>query len=152
MPRITPMTPADRAVVIDALAFVEQMLILRGGTRGAAEPLRRCQHLIRALQLRMPAMAYPGPDAIREQYFEHLSNSEIDLIRDKLAIAADVYQFHVTAKVSDAAHKLERYLATARGRQREIPQPVYELISRHPIPPPGSASIKNGSLTENSCD
>ena len=114
---IPPMNNAERAAVIDALAYCEQMLILKSGVRDAALTLRLCQHFIRTLQLPMPQMAHPSPETIREQYYEVLSNREIDLMLEELETAADIYRYHVTAKVSDVARKFEQHLATIRGRE-----------------------------------
>jgi hypothetical protein len=133
--KIPPMTATQRAAVIEALAFVEQLLILRKGVRDAGVTLSLCQNFIRALELPMPQMAYPCPETRREQSLQDLSNREIDLIFEQLEKAAEVYRYHITARVSDIARKFEQHLATIRGREYQQ-QKVDQIKKSDPTPKP----------------
>jgi hypothetical protein len=115
--KIPPLTGDARAVVIDALTYVQQLLILKAGVQDGRRTLQLCEAFIRALDLQMPPMCYPDSESLDEDRYEVLTNRQIDSILDELAIASEHYRLSVTAKISDAAIKFERHLFAIRGRE-----------------------------------
>jgi hypothetical protein len=114
---IPPLTDKQRAAVANALAYVEQMLVLRQGVPDADRLIRLYHSFVAALALTTPPSVIPGDDVIRQQQNEFFSDREIDLVLKEMETIAVICAGHMTAKVSDAHHKLRNKLVAMRGRE-----------------------------------